>query len=250
MGLRKPSQATRVQMAADLRLLLAEEGAKIVPSAQARESAALLHDLGQSSTLQLCSRPRLHSGRWLRQGDLQALNRRLRRPQTAEGLHAHRRNAWLALLAFRRLRRIAGQWPLGGSGLGLAAPVALPINWRLCGGPGAAPHPSWAQFPLASAGFTDVRSSELLRCLPHDGFYVPAANRDLPRRQPERLSQCHLPHLGGFTGRYSPATGRRTHCLGHPQVTVAQQFAVTADGERLLDDQAPLVAALPLYLPA
>lgn len=167
LGARTLRRAGRVQLASDVRSLLAQ-GLAVAPAVAVpvETAAVLLHDLGQ--LLIFCQASpdlRLLHDRWLRVPDLAALNLRLAKVQPARSLSSHRRNAWIAFLALlaacARLQDAGKLTATGWAWLRMTPADQLLFVWK-----------AWLQAPadlrvqFGGAGMDGVILRELLCCLP------------------------------------------------------------------------------------
>lgn len=258
LGARTLQRAARVQVASELRLLLAQGAANAVVEPQAQAAATLLHDLGQfliycHTRLDL----RLLGRRWLRAGDLAALNGRLHRVQRQDRLHSHRRNSWLAFLAL--LGECAGLQDggritaAGWSWLRLEPPDQLAFVWQAW--LKAAPE---LRLLFSGAPMNSSSLGGLLRCLPGKKVaftarqltswfaaagmhtYLDVAFSALPELE-AAVRRLLVQELAYF-GVVQPVAG-----APHAQ----RRFTVTALGERLLGEQPVLLElAATVVLPA
>lgn len=171
LGSRSLAHAGRVQLPSDLSALLQRDYLHVGSTARIEAGSELLHDLGQLLIFGN-AQPELslYRQRWLRAGDLTALNLRLVRPQPAPRLRSHRRNAWLSFLtglaAGAGLQQNGRLTASGWTWLRTAPTEQFAVLWSAWR---SMPDEARAQFNLASASFGEVGLAELLRCLSEQG---------------------------------------------------------------------------------
>jgi hypothetical protein len=171
-GSKRLWRAAQVQVSAEIRQLVGDALPKPRIGSAADEvgedTSALLHDTTQWLIYVTCQpRPRLYKQRWLRPPNLMDLNHRLIRQQRSERLKSHRRNSWLAFVAFvaaaaglhagEQLTAVGWAW------LRMTPAEQSRYLWQAWR---VAPESVRRLYGLPSGGITPAGLAQLVECLP------------------------------------------------------------------------------------